>query len=198
LGWSSGDEKELYTMEEAIAAFEMTGVTKSGARFNPDKTKWFNEQYLRQLPPVDAVAALRETAAGDVAHWGDDQCLQVMDMMLERVSFMHEISTHRYLFEAPEVLDEKLVAKKWKPETAGYLQQLKAVLETIEPFESSAIETAFKAFLEEKELSFGAVLLPLRLVLTGTGGGPSMFDFAAFIGREETLRRIDLGLAKVS
>ena len=198
LGWSSGDEKELYTMEEAIAAFEMTGVTKSGARFNPDKTKWFNEQYLRQLPPVDAVAALRETAAGDVAHWGDDQCLQVMDMMLERVSFMHEISTHRYLFEAPEVLDEKLVAKKWKPETAGYLQQLKAVLETIEPFESSAIETAFKAFLEEKELGFGAVLLPLRLVLTGTGGGPSMFDFAAFIGREETLRRIDLGLAKVS
>ena len=198
LGWSSGDEKELYTMEEAIAAFEMEGVTKSGARFNPDKTKWFNEQYLRQLPPVDAVKALRAVATTEVAQWKDGQCLQLLDMMLERVSFMHEINTHRYLFEAPESLDEKLVAKKWKPETAGYIQQLKTVLESIEPFESSAIEIAFKAFLEEKGLGFGAVLLPLRLVLTGTGGGPSMFDFAAFIGREETMLRIDLCLSKVS
>jgi glutamyl-tRNA synthetase len=118
--------------------------------------------------------------------------------MLERVSFMHEIRSHRYLFEAPSEWDAKLVAKKWKPETAGYLQQLKGVLKTVEPFESNPIEVAFKAFLEENELSFGSVLLPFRLVLTGTGGGPSMFDFAAFIGREETLRRIDIGVDKIN
>ena len=119
-------------------------------------------------------------------------------MMLERVSFMQEISAHRYLFEAPATLDEKLVAKKWKPETAGYVLQLKAVLASVESFDSSSIETEFKAFLEENNLGFGSVLLPFRLVLTGTGGGPSMFDFASFLGREETMRRIDLGLAKVS
>lgn len=198
LGWSSGDEQELFSMEEAIAAFELEGVTKSGARFNPDKTKWFNEQYLRQLPTDDAVAAFRESAKGEVDQWGDARCIHVLDMMLERVSFMHEISAHRYLFEAPATLDEKLVAKKWKPETAGYVLQLKAVLASVESFDSGSIETAFKAFLEENNLGFGAVLLPFRLVLTGTGGGPSMFDFAAFLGREETMRRIDTGLAKVS
>ena len=198
LGWSSGDEKELFSMEGAIAAFELEGVTKSGARFNPDKTQWFNEQYLRQLPTDTAVAAFRESAKGDVNLWDDARCIHVLDMMLERVSFMHEISAHRYLFEAPATLDEKLVAKKWKPETAGYVLQLRAVLASVESFDSSSIETAFKAFLEENSLGFGAVLLPLRLVLTGTGGGPSMFDFAAFLGRDETMRRIDIGLAKVS
>ncbi len=198
LGWSSGDEKEIYALEEAIQAFEMEGVTKSGARFNPDKAKWFNEQYLRQLPSADAVASFRETAGADVSDWPDDRCMQVLSMMLERVSFMHEVCTHRYLFEAPQTLDEKLVAKKWKPETGGYLQQLKAVLGDVTPFESNEIEIAFKAFLKDKELGFGAVLLPLRLVLTGAGGGPSMFDFAAFIGRDETLRRIDIGLKKLS
>ena len=198
LGWSSGDEKELFSMEEAIAAFELEGVTKSGARFNPDKTKWFNEQYLRQLPTDAAVAAFRESAKGEVDQWDDARCIHVLNMMLERVSFMHEISAHRYLFEAPATLDEKLVAKKWKPETAGYVLQLKAVLASVESFDSSSIETEFKAFLEENNLGFGAVLLPFRLVLTGTGGGPSMFDFASFLGREETMRRIDLGLAKVS
>lgn len=198
LGWSSGDEQELYTLKEAVEAFELSGVTKSGARFNPDKTKWFNEQYLRQLPPIAAVKALRETSDTDFSDWEDSRCAQVLSLMLERVSFMHEIRAHRYLFEAPSEWDAKLVAKKWKPETAGYLQQLKVVLKTVEPFESSPIEVAFKAFLEKNELSFGSVLLPFRLVLTGTGGGPSMFDFAAFIGREETLRRIDIGVAKIN
>ena len=101
----------------------MGGVTKSGARFNPDKAKWFNEQYLRQLPAADAIATFRETAGADVFEWPDDRCKQVLSMMLERVSFMHEVGTQRYLFDAPQTIDETLVAKKWKPETAGYLQQ---------------------------------------------------------------------------
>ena len=198
LGWSSGDEQELYTLEEAVEAFDMAGVTKSGARFNPDKTKWFNEQYLRKLPTPKAVKALRASSDEAFSDWEDSRCIQVLDLMIERVSFIHEIATHHYLFSAPSELDSKLVTKKWKPETSGQLQQLQSVLETIEPFESNEIETAFKAFLEKHQLGFGAVLLPFRLVLTGKGGGPSMFDFAAFIGRNETLRRIDLGLEKIN
>ncbi|MDG2209392.1 MAG: glutamate--tRNA ligase [Flavobacteriales bacterium] len=198
LGWSSGGEQELFSLEEAVEAFDLPGVIKSGARFNPDKARWFNEQYLRQAPVSDWLPAFREIASELVSDWSDEKCLSALDMLLERVSFLHEVLDHTYVFEAPDTIDEKLVAKKWKPETSGYLTSLKEVLEQIEVFDSPSIEEAFKAFLEEKSLGFGAVLLPLRLVLTGAGGGPSMFDFAAFIGREETLRRIDLGLAKVS
>jgi glutamyl-tRNA synthetase len=129
--------------------------------------------------------------------WTDSKCQQVLDMMLERVQFLHEVGNHTYLFAAPESFDEKLIRKKWKPETAGYLNDLKAVLNDIEPFESTIIEDQFKAFLTSRELGFGAVLLPFRIALTGTGGGPSMFDFAEFLGKSQTLSRLDAAIKKL-
>ena len=196
LGWSPGDEQELFSRETAVEQFNLKRVTKSGARFNPDKAKWFNEQYLRNVPPITWLPDFQALLGAKGESWTNERCLSVLEMMLERVSFLHEIASFDYLFDAPEVLDEKLMNKKWKDETAGYLNDLKPVLQTLEVFDSSSIEDAFKEFLEERELGFGAVLLPLRLVLTGTGGGPSMFDFAAFLGKDETIRRIDIGLEK--
>jgi glutamyl-tRNA synthetase len=114
------------------------------------------------------------------------------------VQFLHEIPAIDYVFAAPQSFDEKLVRKKWKPETAGYLNDLAAVLEGIDVFDSETVEREFKAFLEARELGFGAVLLPFRIVLTGTGGGPSMFDFAAFLGQEATLARLRAGVAALS
>ena len=129
--------------------------------------------------------------------WSDAKCQQVLNMMLERVQFLHQIGAHRYLFDAPDSFDEKLIRKKWKPETAGYLRNLKEVLAGIEPFESENIETQFKQFLATHELGFGAVLLPFRIALTGTGGGPSMFDFAEFLGKIQTLNRLEAAVAKL-
>ncbi len=198
LGWSSGDDEELYTLEEAIAAFDLQRVVKAGARFNPDKTLWFNEQYLRQGDTSRWIEPLKAAAEGKMDGWSDDQCQAVLDMFLERVQFLHEIPATAYLFDAPVAYDEKLVRKKWKPETAGYLNDLAEVLRGIEAFDSATVEREFKAFLEARELGFGAVLLPFRLVLTGTGGGPSMFDFAAFLGKAETLARLEKGVAALS
>jgi glutamyl-tRNA synthetase len=198
LGWSSGDDEELYSLDQAVAAFDLGRVIKSGARFNPDKALWFNEQYLRTGETSRWIQPLRQAANGQMDEWSETQCQKVLDMFLERVQFLHEIPETTYLFDAPTAFDEKLVRKKWKPETAGYLTELAAVLEGISPFESAVIESEFKAFLERKELGFGAVLLPFRLVLTGTGGGPSMFDFADFLGKEETLRRLEAGVEALS
>ena len=198
LGWSSGDDEELYSLDQAVAAFDLGRVIKSGARFNPDKALWFNEQYLRTGETSRWIQPLRQAANGQMDEWSETQCQKVLDMFLERVQFLHEIPETTYLFDAPTAFDEKLVRKKWKPETAGYLTELAAVLEGISPFESAVIESEFKAFLERKELGFGAVLLPFRLVLTGTGGGPSMFDFADFLGKEETLRRLQAGVEALS
>jgi glutamyl-tRNA synthetase len=195
LGWSSGGEEELFNLEEAVEAFDLARVVKSGARFNPDKAVWFNEQYLRAGDTSRWIAPLRELAPEKMAQWSDNQCQCVLDMFLERVQFLHEIPAIKYVFEPPTEFDEKLVKKKWKAETAGYLTDLAAVLGGIESFDSATIESEFKAFLEARELGFGAVLLPFRIVLTGTGGGPSMFDFAAFLGKEETLNRLRSGVA---
>lgn len=197
LGWSSGDERELFSLEEAVEAFSMENVTKSGARFNPDKAVWFNEQYLRSGDSSRWIEPLKERNAEAMQGWSGTKCQQVLDMMLERVQFLHEIGAHSYLFAAPDRFDEKLIRKKWKPETPGYLRELKDVLAAVEPFESDNIETHFKQFLATRELGFGAVLLPFRIALTGTGGGPSMFDFAEFLGKAQTMDRLESAVAKL-
>jgi glutamyl-tRNA synthetase len=123
----------------------------------------------------------------------------VLKLMLERVSFLHEVLDATWLFGAPlkEDFDGKMVRKKWKPETIGYMTDLKSMLSNVEPFKADDIETQFKTHLEEKEMGFGQVLLPFRLALTGSGGGPSMFEFAEFLGLEKTLERLDYGIGVI-
>lgn len=196
LGWNPGDEQELFSMEEAAGRFGLDRVVKSGARFNPDKARWFNEQHLRSKP-TDVLVPMLEGALLEAGR-PTAQAAELLDLMLDRVSFLNEIPTVNWLFEAPTTFDEKLVKKKWKDETAGHLLAVRDRLAALEPFDASAIEADFKAYLEEAGLGFGAVLLPLRIVLTGVGGGPSMFAFAAYLGKENSLARIDNGLQAIA
>ena len=197
LGWNPGDERELFTAEEAAKEFSLNRVVKSGARFNPDKAKWFQEQHLRNAGSAAHVETLFALAEAQGVNWTAEQCHAVLDMMLERVAFLPDIMDTGWLFEAPTEFNAKLVRKKWKEETAGYLHDLATVLDGVDDFTSEHVETAFKGFLEARELGFGQVLLPFRIVLTGEGGGPSMFDFAAFLGKEATLDRLNRGVDAV-
>jgi glutamyl-tRNA synthetase len=129
--------------------------------------------------------------------WDQAQCTAVLNMMLERVTFLADIANTTWLVAPPAAFDAKLVRKKWKDDTSGLLTDLAGELQRIDTFSSEAVETTFKAFLEARELGFGQVLLPFRIALTGEGGGPSMFDFAAFLGREETLSRLTDGIAAI-
>ena len=196
LGWNPGDEREMFTIEEASKIFSLDKVVKSGARFSPDKARWFNEQYLRAKKPGELVPALTEMASLKGIVLNEMQAEVVLRLMLERVSFLHEVLDAKWLFGAPlkEDFDGKMVRKKWKPETAGYMSDLKSMLSQVEPFKADEIETNFKSHLEKESLGFGQVLLPFRLALTGSGGGPSMFEFAAFLGLEKTLERLDDGI----
>ena len=197
LGWNPGDEREIFTAEDAAKEFSLERVVKSGARFNPDKAKWFQEQHLRNAGSAAHVDALRGLAEAQGVNWTAEHCHSVLDMMLERVAFLPEIMATGWLFEAPNDFNAKLVRKKWKEETAGYLHDLATVLDGVDDFTSENVETAFKGFLEARELGFGQVLLPFRIALTGEGGGPSMFDFAAFLGKEATLDRLNRGVDAV-
>jgi glutamyl-tRNA synthetase len=196
LGWNPGTEQEIFTLDEAASCFSLDRVIKSGARFNPEKACWFNEQHLRSLPPAKLVAPLQSLMAGRV-DWDDADCLRVLGMMLERVTFLSEIAAASWLFTPPTNFDAKLVRKKWKEQTPEILGKVSEVLQAAEPFEAGVIEADFKAFLEAEGLGFGAALLPLRIVLTGLGGGPSMFDFAEFLGRKATLERVASGVELV-
>ena len=199
LGWNPGDERELFTIEEASKIFSLDKVVKSGARFSPDKARWFNEQYLRAKQPAELVPALTELASFNGMDLNGVNAEVVLRLMLERVSFLHEVLDAKWLFGAPlkEDFDGKMVRKKWKPETVGYMTDLKSMLSNVKPFKADEIEAQFKSHLKENALGFGQVLLPFRLALTGSGGGPSMFDFAEFLGLEKTLERIDYGIGVI-
>jgi len=117
-----------------------------------------------------------------------------LDMMLERIAFLDDLKAATWLHTAPTAFPEKMLKKRWKDDTDSILHELADELRAVEPFDAGPIEATFKAFLERKELGFGQVLLPSRIALTGEGGGPSMFAFAAFLGKEATLDRLDQGM----
>jgi glutamyl-tRNA synthetase len=196
LGWNPGDEREMFMLEEASKIFSLDRVVKSGARFSPDKARWFNEQYLRAENPSALASKLTYLASDRGIDLNETDSNAIVGLMIERVSFLHEIFDAKWLFgePLPEDFNSKMVRKKWKDETAGYMADLKIMLSNIESFKADEIEACFKIHLEEKELGFGQILLPFRLALTGSGGGPSMFEFAEFLGLDKTIERLDYGV----
>ena len=200
LGWNPGDEREKFTLEEAVARFSLDRIVKSGARFSPDKAKWFNELYLRETPREELAKELCGLASERGVELNESNALSIVGMMLERIGFLSDVFDANWLFEEPSIdsFNLKMVKKKWKDETASYLEDLAVVLEKLDNFKAEEIEEAFKAFLEERELGFGQVLLPFRIALTGSGGGPSMFEFAEYLGKEATLERLNSGINKVT
>jgi glutamyl-tRNA synthetase len=198
LGWNPGTEQELFSKDDLVAAFDLDRVQKSGARFDPEKNKWYNHQYLQQKPLSELVSLFRPELSGkgiEEADFSDSYLSKAIGMIRERASFVHELwDLGSYLFRAPEAYDEKAVQKQWKPETPGRMKELAAVLRALEDFSSSACETASKEWLTASGLSFGQVMPPLRLVLVGALKGPHLFDIMELIGKEQTLERIDRAL----
>ena len=197
LGWNPGTTQELFTLEELVEAFTLERVGKSGAKFDPDKTKWFNQQYLRKAPATELAKDLKPLV--EAKGWKADEAylVQVIELMKERATFLEDMMEGAYLFEAPTDFDAKTVKKKWKEQTPDNMKAFAEKLAAIDAFSAENVEATFKAFLEEKELGMGQMLPNFRLLLTGLGMGPSMFAIAEMLGKEETLNRINIGLEKV-
>lgn len=198
LGWNPGDNRELFDMPALIEHFSIERVNKAGAKFDPDKSKWFQEQYLRSTGDTELAKMLRPYAEEKGFERSDEYLASVCKLMKERSTFVKDIMKAEYLFEAPQHYDEKTVRKKWKEATPTIIEDLKNSLSEINDFTSENIESAFKSFLEERELGFGAVLPNFRVLVTGEGGGPSMFEICALLGKEEVMDRINTGLNKLA
>lgn len=195
LGWNPGTHQEIFSLEELCEAFTLDRVSKAGAKFDPDKTKWFQQQYLRSTPNEELAAQLSEVLENK---YDVSRLTTVCHLMKERATFIQDIATEgAYLLERPTSYDEQTVSKKWKEDTGVLMTEWKTNLEGLSTFDHDSVENAFKSFLEAKGMGIGAVLPNFRLLITGTGMGPSMFEIAAFLGKEECLERMNQGLTKI-
>src|SRR5690554_1670071 len=196
LGWNPGTTQELFSLEEMVEAFTLERVSKAGAKFDADKTKWFQQQYLRAESAENLAEMLKNEVDADFTGISDAYLQQACTLMKERATFVRDIYQEgKYLFENPTEFDAKTVKKKWKETAAELMNEWKEELSNLETFDSENIEKTFKAFLTKKELGIGKVLPLFRLALTGKGMGPSMFEITSLLGKEESLNRLETNIS---
>ena len=198
LGWNDGTDQELFSLEDLIEKFDLNRVHKAGAKFDPEKNKWFNHQYLIQQNDAD----LAKTFASYLLEKGIDSSFvgmtkleKIVSLIKERAHFVSEFwDLSDFFFIAPTSYDEK-AAKNWKDETPALMQELISVVENVGDFTSINIETIVKDWMTKNEIGMGKVMQPFRLSLVGALKGPHLFDIVELIGKEETIRRIEKAIA---
>jgi glutamyl-tRNA synthetase len=197
LGWNDGTEQELFSLEELIEKFDLNRVHKAGAKFDPEKNKWFNHQYLQKQSDESLAKAFAPIIAEKGINVEMNKLITIVSAIKERAHFVSEFwDLSNYFFEAPTSYDEK-AAKNWKDETPALMQELIAVLSTIGDFSSMNIETVVKDWMIKNEIGMGKVMQPFRLSLVGALKGPHLFDIVELIGKEETIKRIEKAIEKL-
>lgn len=195
LGWHPADNKEVFTMQELIDGFSLDRVSKSGAKFDVEKAKWFNQHYLRLQSNKDLAALIKPMAEADGMKVSDELLEKVVAAQKERALYPKDIYLEgKFFFSAPSSFDEKGVKDKWKDNSSALALQLIPVFESVESFDAATIEVAIKKYLEENKIGIGAVMPIVRILLTGGLTGPAVFDIAAILGKDETVSRIKNGI----
>ena len=195
LGWNPGDERELFSLDEMADLFSLERVGKSGSRFDPEKAKWFNHQYLQKKSNAELADLFMPVLQQNGIMADKAYVEKVVSLVKERVNFVHELWNQAdFFFRAPESYDPKAVKKRWKPASYNQMLELKTLLAAVDDFSAENTESVVKNWIAEKEYGTGAVLNAFRLILVGALKGPHLFDIIALIGQEETLQRIEKGL----
>jgi glutamyl-tRNA synthetase len=194
LGWNPGTEQEIFSLEELIADFDLKRVHKAGARFDPDKTKWYNHNYLQEQNNEDLVAQFIDQEPR-IAALDINYILMVVALIKERATFVSEFwNLSHFFFEAPKTYDEKASIKAFKNNTKELMAELVSVVNSIEEFSVVNLQTQIKAWITSKEIGFGKIMMPLRLALVGGLKGPDVFNIMFMIGKPETVKRIEKAL----
>jgi glutamyl-tRNA synthetase len=194
LGWNDGTEQEIFSLAELIEKFDLKRIHKSGAKFDPEKNKWFNHQYLQKQTDESLAKAFKVILEEKGISTSID-IIKVVASIKERANFITEFwDLADYFFIAPTSYDEK-AAKNWKEETPELMKQVVEQLQNIEDFTSTNIETLLKDWMTTNEIGMGKVMQPLRLSLVGALKGPHLFDIIELIGKAETSSRIEKAIA---
>jgi glutamyl-tRNA synthetase len=198
LGWNPGTEQEIFSMDELIEAFSLERVGKSGSRFDPEKAKWFNHQYLQRKTNNQLALEFREFLRAKGYHVDIVRLEMLVGLVKERVSFVKDIWEQTdFFFKAPEGYDPEVIKKRWQENTPVILRELIQVLQDVDDFTASATESTVKSWIEAKGYNIGGVMNVFRLVIVGTLRGPHMFDIISWIGKGDTISRIEKGLSVI-
>lgn len=199
LGWHPSSNKEVFTMEELIKEFSLEKVSKAGAKFDVVKAKWFNEYYLRNMPNSDLCKIVKPIFESEGITVDDARLEKIVHAQKERALFPKDIvNDSKYYFQAPTEFDADAKNKKWKPESADFVNQLIPLFENSTDFSASNLEKETKALLQEKNIGIGSVMPPVRILLTGGMVGPAVFEIMEIIGKEETISRLKNGISLIS
>lgn len=196
LGWNPGGDQELFSMSELIDLFSLDKINKSGAKFDIDKAKWFNQQYLKARPDKEIGSELKLLLDTDTS---EEQLERVVASLKERVTFIAEmVEAGSFYFSVPEDYDTKTVRKKWDSLAVEKLQGFASELSAYESVSSEEAKELFSSFLAKDDTPFGKVMPALRLALTGQAGGPDLMEIISIVGPKEVTTRIELAIEKLT
>ena len=205
LGWHPATEQELFTLDELTKQFSLERITKSGARFDPEKAIWFNHQTIQNLPVESLMSLLirfmdfrGEHKAVSLLEENREYTQKVLLLVRERANLLSDLWLNAALFYMePDSYDETVLSKIWRPDTQQHIQDLLLVMQAIEPWDVDILFSAIKDFIREKELKMGQIMNPLRLLVVGDNQGPGMMDIAVLLGKAKFLNRIETGLKQL-
>ncbi len=195
LGWNPGTEQEIFSMDELIESFSLERVGKSGSKFDPEKAKWFNHQYLQQMTDEELAELIAPDLTLKLIHLDRSLLLTVIGMVKPRMNFVHEFwDQASYFFVAPSEYDAKAVKDRWKNDSAETMKKVSTLIQHSEPFTAENTKTQVMNFIVENQLNTGVIMNALRLIIVGASKGPDLFEIIELIGKTETLSRIDKGI----
>jgi len=198
LGWNPGTPQELFTMEELIKEFTLNRVGRSGAKFDPDKARWFNQQYLQRKSADDLAEMLIPVMKEKGITVDTVRITQICELIRDRLTFVSDLWDQSFFFFIPpDRYDEKVISKKWKPETPGIISGLKDKIIDSGDFTSDIIRSTVEEYAERSGVGFGQIMNPLRLALVGGSYGPDLVKIMEILGKEEVIQRIDAALEKI-
>ena len=198
LGWNPGNDQEIMSMEELIRLFSLDRCSKSGAKFDYEKGKWFNHKYIQQKSNAELAEMFIPVLKENGVEAPFEKVEAVVGLMKERVNFVKELWNQcSFFFVAPQQYDEKTAKKRWKAESPEQMTELCDVLEGIADFSAENTETIVKAWIESKGYHLGNIMNAFRLAIVGESKGPHMFDITALIGKEETIARLKKAVATI-
>ncbi|MEM0517445.1 glutamate--tRNA ligase [Aequorivita flava] len=207
LGWNPGTEQEIFNLNELVSAFELERVHKAGAKFDPEKTKWFQHQYLQMVDDsvlanefekyLSKLSLLKQGNA--LSQPSTETWIKIVSLLKERATFVSDLwEQGSFFFVAPTTYDAKASDKAFKPETPGILKQVISILNTTDDFSATNLSESVKGWITSENIGFGKVMMPLRLALVGEMKGPEVFDIISILGKKESISRIEKAINHIS
>ena len=199
LGWSLGGEQELFSIDELIEAFSLESITKAGGRFDPERCKWFNQQYLQHIDSTIVAAELEKELKKNSVSRGALDLIRIAKLIQNRLTLLTDVwKEANFFFVAPEDYDEKAVRKQWKDDTAKILSSVAELIDSADVKTAESLGVLIKGYANDNGIGLGKIMAPLRIALVGSLRGPDVFEICSTIGAQNSISRINTAIKHIS